>query len=136
MSGARDKMLPLLCKSTPSQIMCRTLSLDLRPILTKACKEVMPENVLMENEEESKRKRGRACDHIRQALKRCLKQSDCVQKEHRHAVDCLRSRVDTVPVRCFQLLDTFAQCKLSLIDNRLRTRGRKLDIPDTQISPE
>ncbi|VDK64110.1 unnamed protein product [Onchocerca ochengi] len=96
----------------------------------------MSENVPVESEEKSRKKPGRACDHIRQALKRCLKESDCIQKEHRHAMDCLRSHADTVPIRCFQLLDTFAQCKLSLIDNRLRTRGRKLDIPDAEISPE
>ncbi|KAK6101627.1 Cytochrome c oxidase assembly protein PET191 family protein [Brugia pahangi] len=96
----------------------------------------MYENVPMETEEKSKRKRGRACDHVRQALKRCLRESDCVQKEHRQAMDCLRSHANSVPARCFQLLDTFAQCKLSLIDNRLRTRGRKLDIPDTQTSQE
>uniref|UniRef100_A0A0R3RZS1 Cytochrome c oxidase assembly factor 5 n=1 Tax=Elaeophora elaphi TaxID=1147741 RepID=A0A0R3RZS1_9BILA len=95
----------------------------------------MSESVSAESEEKSK-KPGRACDHIRQALKRCLKESDCVQKEHRHAADCLRSRPDTVPARCFQLLDTFAQCKLSLVDNRLRARGRKLDIPDVGMSPE
>ncbi|KAL4003118.1 Cytochrome c oxidase assembly protein PET191 family protein [Acanthocheilonema viteae] len=89
-----------------------------------------------ENEEKPKKKTGRACDHIRQALKRCLRESDCVQKEHRQALDCLHSRADTVPARCFQLLDVFAQCKLSLIDNRLRARGRKLDIPDTETFPE
>ncbi|CAG9540842.1 unnamed protein product [Cercopithifilaria johnstoni] len=96
----------------------------------------MSENVPKESEEKSKKETGRACDHIRQALKKCLKESDCIQKEHRHASDCLRSRADTVPVRCFQLLDTFAQCKLSLIDNRLRARGRKLDIPDTETFPD
>uniref|UniRef100_A0A915Q2T6 Cytochrome c oxidase assembly factor 5 n=1 Tax=Setaria digitata TaxID=48799 RepID=A0A915Q2T6_9BILA len=104
----------------------------------------MAEELRTENEEKPRKKPGRACDHIRQALKRCLKvsylgnllESDCVQKEHRHALDCLHSRADTVPIRCFQLLETFAQCKLSLIDNRLRTRGRKLDIPDIEISSE
>ncbi|VDK68075.1 unnamed protein product [Litomosoides sigmodontis] len=95
----------------------------------------MSENLPVESEE-SKKTSGRACNHVRQALKKCLKESDCVQKEHRRALDCMRSRADTVPQRCFQLLHTFAQCKLSLVDNRLRTRGRKLDIQNTETSPE
>lgn len=35
----------------------------------------MSESVSMGSEEKSKKKPGRACDHIRQALKRCLRVS-------------------------------------------------------------
>ncbi|VDN06481.1 unnamed protein product [Thelazia callipaeda] len=63
-----------------------------------------------------------------------FKQSDCVQKEHRQAIDCLHSRANTVPSRCFELLETFAQCKLSMIDNRLRARGKKVDLPEVETT--
>lgn len=60
-------------------------------------------------------KTGIACDRLRQELKKCIKQSDCVQKDRRLAKDCIRSSDGTVPDRCFSLLSTFSDCKRSMV---------------------
>ncbi|CEF64924.1 Cytochrome c oxidase assembly protein PET191 family-containing protein [Strongyloides ratti] len=71
---------------------------------------------------------GRSCDKIRQELKRCIKESSCVQVEGRKAKDCLNSRDGGVPDRCYVLLSSFTDCKKSLVDMRSRFRGRKGDM--------
>ncbi|KAF1562791.1 UNVERIFIED_CONTAM: Cytochrome c oxidase assembly factor 5, partial [Eudyptes robustus] len=72
-------------------------------------------------------KTGKACDRLRQELKRCIKESDCVQKDRRSAKECINATDGTVPDRCFSLLSTFSDCKRSLVDMRSRFRGRKGD---------
>ncbi|CAD5212991.1 unnamed protein product [Bursaphelenchus okinawaensis] len=73
-------------------------------------------------------KTGIACDRLRQELKRCIKESDCVQKDRRSAKECINAHDGTVPDRCFTLLTTFSDCKRSIVDMRSRFRGRKGDI--------
>uniref|UniRef100_A0A0M3IK07 Cytochrome c oxidase assembly factor 5 n=1 Tax=Ascaris lumbricoides TaxID=6252 RepID=A0A0M3IK07_ASCLU len=58
---------------------------------------------------------GRSCDRLRQELKRCIKESDCVQKERRSAKDCINATDGSVPHRCFTLLSNFSDCKRSLV---------------------
>lgn len=73
-------------------------------------------------------KTGVACDRLRQELKRCIKESDCVQIDRRLAKNCLDAHDGRVPNRCYLLLNTFCDCKRSIIDQRSRFRGRKGDI--------
>uniref|UniRef100_A0A1I8ABB6 Cytochrome c oxidase assembly factor 5 n=1 Tax=Steinernema glaseri TaxID=37863 RepID=A0A1I8ABB6_9BILA len=71
---------------------------------------------------------GVSCDRLRQELKKCLKESDCVQVHCRSAKDCVNAHDGTVPDRCFTLLSNFSDCKRSLVDMRSRFRGRKGDL--------
>ncbi|VDK59853.1 unnamed protein product [Anisakis simplex] len=58
---------------------------------------------------------GRSCDRLRQELKRCIKESECVQKLRRPAKECISATDGSVPERCFQLLSNFSDCKRSLV---------------------
>ncbi|VDD86741.1 unnamed protein product [Enterobius vermicularis] len=61
-----------------------------------------------------------ACEQLRIKLKDCIKQSDCVQKFHRRAADCVQARDGTVPKLCYDLMESFSACKRSMIKQRLR----------------
>lgn len=68
------------------------------------------------DDEINKQKRtGIACDRLRQELKRCIKESDCVQKDRRSAKECINATDGTVSNRCFALLTTFSDCKRSIV---------------------
>uniref|UniRef100_A0A1I7XTY2 Cytochrome c oxidase assembly factor 5 n=1 Tax=Heterorhabditis bacteriophora TaxID=37862 RepID=A0A1I7XTY2_HETBA len=71
---------------------------------------------------------GISCDRLRQALKKCIKESYCVQTQARSAKECINAHDGTVPDKCFALLQNFSDCKKSLVDMRSRFRGRKGDI--------
>lgn len=73
-------------------------------------------------------KTGIACDRLRKEVKRCIKESECIQIDRRKAKECLEARDGRVPDRCYSLLSTFSDCKRSIIDRRARFRGRKGDI--------
>ncbi|CAD6184432.1 unnamed protein product [Caenorhabditis auriculariae] len=40
---------------------------------------------------------GKSCDRLRQALKRCIKESYCVQEQARSAKDCINAHDGSVP---------------------------------------
>ncbi|VDN52256.1 unnamed protein product [Dracunculus medinensis] len=71
---------------------------------------------------------GRSCDRLRKEVKRCIKESDCVQKARRPAKECVQARDGSVPTRCYKLLSLLSDCKRSMIDMRARFRGRKGDL--------
>uniref|UniRef100_A0A914YMD2 Cytochrome c oxidase assembly factor 5 n=1 Tax=Panagrolaimus superbus TaxID=310955 RepID=A0A914YMD2_9BILA len=73
-------------------------------------------------------KTGRACDRLRIELKRCIKESECIQIDRRPAAECIKASDGSVPNRCFILLSGFADCKRSMVDMRSRFRGRKGDL--------
>lgn len=74
------------------------------------------------------KKTGISCDRLRQALKKCIKNSHCVQIDARSAKECIDAHDGTVPDKCFALLTNFTDCKRSLVDMRSRFRGRKGDL--------
>lgn len=76
---------------------------------TESSKEYADENV---NRLE---KTGIACDRLRQELKRCIKESPCVQVDRRSAAECINVHDGTVPDRCFVLLTAFGDCKRSMV---------------------
>ncbi|XP_076362509.1 cytochrome c oxidase assembly factor 5 [Tachypleus tridentatus] len=65
------------------------------------------------------------CAGLREDLKACLISTDCVRVHKRTPKDCLLSHDSSVPGECYQLRQTFFECKRSLLDNRQRFRGRK-----------
>ncbi|KAK5968068.1 Cytochrome Oxidase Assembly subunit [Trichostrongylus colubriformis] len=71
---------------------------------------------------------GISCDRLRQALKKCIKDSHCVQVQARSAKECINTHDGSVPDKCFSLLQNFSDCKRSLVDMRSRFRGRKGDL--------
>ncbi|CAJ0604308.1 unnamed protein product [Cylicocyclus nassatus] len=71
---------------------------------------------------------GVSCDRLRQALKKCIKESHCVQVQARSAKECIDAHDGSVPEKCFALLNNFSDCKRSLVDMRSRFRGRKGDL--------
>uniref|UniRef100_A0AC34GRL0 Cytochrome c oxidase assembly factor 5 n=1 Tax=Panagrolaimus sp. ES5 TaxID=591445 RepID=A0AC34GRL0_9BILA len=73
-------------------------------------------------------KTGIACDRLRMELKRCIKESACVQLDRRPAAECIKAHDGRVPDRCFILLTSFSDCKRSMVDMRSRFRGRKGDL--------
>lgn len=73
------------------------------------------------NHEEGKKKG--ACGQLRSDFKQCLMDTDCVRLQKRSARECFEA--DEVPLECRQLRTLLFECKRSLLDNRLRFRGRK-----------
>jgi len=73
----------------------------------------------------------RSCDGLREDLKTCLVNSDCVQKHGRTPRECLVMSAGpgggdgSVPGECLVLRQTFFECKRSILDMRTRFRGRK-----------
>lgn len=71
---------------------------------------------------DEEKKKG-SCSHLREDLKYCLENSDCVKVQKRKVKDCYDS--NELPLECLQLRTVLFECKRSLIDNRLRFRGKK-----------
>ncbi|ODN01948.1 Cytochrome c oxidase assembly factor 5 [Orchesella cincta] len=67
----------------------------------------------------------RPCAGLRQELKFCLQESDCVKKNHKTPRECLKVDDGSVPQDCIILRQTFFECKRALLDTRQRFRGRK-----------
>uniref|UniRef100_A0A0N5ARW9 Cytochrome c oxidase assembly factor 5 n=1 Tax=Syphacia muris TaxID=451379 RepID=A0A0N5ARW9_9BILA len=59
-----------------------------------------------------------ACEELRQQLKSCIKESECVRQQHRRAADCVKANDGTVPQQCFVLIDVFSACKRSMFKGR------------------
>ncbi|KJH48637.1 putative colon cancer-associated protein Mic1 [Dictyocaulus viviparus] len=59
---------------------------------------------------------GISCDRLRQALKKCIKESDCVQIQARSARECIDAHDGSVPDKCFSLLQNFIDCKKSMLE--------------------
>ncbi|KAI2809637.1 Dephospho-CoA kinase (Dephosphocoenzyme A kinase) (COAE) [Blomia tropicalis] len=68
---------------------------------------------------------GSSCSVIRDELKFCLKSSECVKVNRLTPRQCLQVHDESVPEKCHRLAYLFFECKRSLLDNRVRFRGRK-----------
>ncbi|KNC28266.1 hypothetical protein FF38_13141 [Lucilia cuprina] len=78
---------------------------------------------MMHYEENEKLADNTACAGVRADLKMCLLESDCCKKDKRTPRECLQANL--VPEECQILRNTFFECKRSILDNRMRFRGRK-----------
>jgi len=67
----------------------------------------------------------RPCAGLREELKFCLLESDCVKKLNKTPKECLRVNDGSVDKDCVVLRQTFFECKRALLDNRQRFRGKK-----------
>lgn len=65
------------------------------------------------------------CAGVRADLKTCLLKSDCVKKGEKTPRECLRVDDGSVPTECQALRNLFFECKRSMLDQRVRFRGRK-----------
>lgn len=72
--------------------------------------------------DEAIKKKG-PCSGLRDDLKICVMNADCVKVDKRKVRDCFDT--DEMPIECKQLRTLLFECKRSLLDNRLRFRGRK-----------
>lgn len=68
----------------------------------------------------------KACWMLRSELKKCILESDCIQKDKMSPRDCLKG--GNVDVSCRNLQYTYYQCRRSILDMRTRFRGRKGDV--------
>ncbi|KAJ1118530.1 hypothetical protein NDU88_006721 [Pleurodeles waltl] len=68
---------------------------------------------------EDKEEDTQPCSGVREDLKTCLLETDCVLKEGKTPKECLKQG------HCRALQVTFFECKRSILDNRARFRGRK-----------
>ena len=59
--------------------------------------------------------RRRACDIIRDEVKRCIKDSDCVRIENRRSRDCVTSH--DIPSSCQRWLNGLYNCKRTMVFN-------------------
>lgn len=64
-----------------------------------------------------------SCSELRKDFKLCMLNADCVKIHKRTVQDCFDT--EDVPIECKQLRNLLFECKRSLLDNRLRFRGRK-----------
>lgn len=74
-------------------------------------------------EPKDKKKDRKPCSDLREDFKLCMLNTDCVRVHKRKVKDCFDT--NDVPVECVQLRTVLFECKRSLLDNRLRFRGRK-----------
>lgn len=81
---------------------------------------VYPEDFDPKDEKKVKRE---PCADLREDFKLCLLNTDCVKIHKRKARECFE--LGEVPIECHQLRTTLFECKRSILDNRLRFRGRK-----------
>lgn len=77
------------------------------------------------SEEGEKLADKRPCAGVRADLKMCLLNTDCVKRDKKTPRECLKTNDGSVPNECQALRNTFFECKRSLLDNRVRFRGRK-----------
>lgn len=83
---------------------------------------VFPEDATPEDSIK-KKKGGPACANLREDFKLCMLNTDCVSVQKKKVKECFDT--DQVPVECKQLRTLLFECKRSLLDNRLRFRGRR-----------
>lgn len=80
--------------------------------------------IYSEDEDNSKEKKNkRPCSDLREDFKLCMLNTDCIKVHKKKASQCFED--DEVPIECKQLRTLLFECKRSLLDNRLRFRGRK-----------
>lgn len=63
------------------------------------------------------------CSELREDFKLCMLNSDCIKIHKKKAAECFE--LGEVPDECRQLKTLLFECKRSLLDNRLRFRGRR-----------
>lgn len=80
---------------------------------------VYPEDV----EPEPEKIKKTPCSELRQDFKLCMLNSDCIKIHGKKVRECFE--LNEVPIECQQLRTLLFECKRSLLDNRLRFRGRK-----------
>ncbi|KAF2355844.1 Cytochrome c oxidase assembly protein PET191, partial [Trinorchestia longiramus] len=56
-----------------------------------------------------------ACSGVRADLKHCLLSTDCCIKERKTPKQCLSENHASIPQDCYALLNTFFECKRSLV---------------------
>ncbi|KAG2348824.1 hypothetical protein BDR05DRAFT_382024 [Suillus weaverae] len=64
-----------------------------------------------------------SCDAILKALKECLLNSDCVQKQGHLPSECLKQHSNELPEQCQLLRKSTFECKRNMLDMRTRFRG-------------
>ncbi|KAF8414644.1 cytochrome c oxidase assembly protein PET191 [Boletus edulis BED1] len=64
-----------------------------------------------------------SCSVLLGALKACLLESDCVQKQGRLPSECLKHHTDELPEACQNLRKATYECKRNMLDMRKRFRG-------------
>ncbi|XP_065059364.1 cytochrome c oxidase assembly factor 5-like [Rhopilema esculentum] len=79
----------------------------------------------VEEEEKKFKEKHPSCDGLRKEFIDCITQSDCFQKEGKKIRECLHPEATGVSDECRQIQYTFFECKRSLVDMRMRFRGRK-----------
>ncbi|GAB6026176.1 hypothetical protein CHUAL_012387 [Chamberlinius hualienensis] len=77
------------------------------------------------SEEEPNKPKDPPCTKVRNELKECLLESECMRKGKKSAKQCLIDHGKDVPDECYRLQYALFQCKRSLLDTRQRFRGRK-----------
>jgi cytochrome c oxidase assembly factor 5 len=82
---------------------------------------VFPDDLTQE--ERTKKKGGRSCENLREDFKLCMLNTDCVGVQKKKVKECFDT--NQVPTECVQLRTLLFECKRSLLDNRLRFRGRR-----------
>ncbi|XP_046917287.1 cytochrome c oxidase assembly factor 5 [Dermatophagoides farinae] len=68
---------------------------------------------------------GSPCSAIREELKFCIRNTDCVKELRMTPKECLKTKHPSVPDKCHRLAYLFFECKRSVLDTRTRFRGRK-----------
>ncbi|KAH7879729.1 cytochrome c oxidase assembly protein PET191-domain-containing protein [Lentinula edodes] len=64
-----------------------------------------------------------SCQGLLDALKDCLKHSDCVMKQGNLPSDCLKNHMEELPEECRSLRKATFECKRGMLDMRKRFRG-------------
>lgn len=73
--------------------------------------------------DEAVKKTGRPCAELREDFKLCMLNTDCIKIHKKKTRECFEA--NEVPTECVQLRTLLFECKRSLLDNRLRFRGRR-----------
>lgn len=83
----------------------------------------MPRVYTVDDEPSAVVKKGGSCSSVREDLKLCVLEADCIKNKKMKSKECFES--GDMPQECVQLKQLLFDCKRSLLDNRLRFRGKR-----------
>ncbi|KAL1432777.1 hypothetical protein MTO96_012980 [Rhipicephalus appendiculatus] len=84
-------------------------------------------------EEDSALAPHKACEGVRDDLKRCLLATDCVRKERLTPKECLRANHPSIPTECHNLKQLFFECKRAMTTDRGSEEGKATDRHEFQV---
>eukprot|EP00042_Codosiga_hollandica_P013150 m.29919 g.29919 ORF g.29919 m.29919 type:complete len:72 (+) comp40790_c0_seq2:76-291(+) len=66
-----------------------------------------------------------SCEGLREQVRRCLSESECMNLHRKSAQDCIQPNAEGMTAQCKSIVQALFECKRSMLDMRQRFRGSK-----------